>query len=105
MVKLAMIGAGGYAFNLIKWIWEIPDAISLVAVSSNPSRHSPGRAACLEKGIPVYDDTDKLLAGIKGKADVVYVPTPINTHFSLTKKCIDASYVDRQVLCLPDSRF
>ncbi len=92
MVKLAMIGAGGYAFNLIKWIWEIPDSISLVAVSSNPSRHSPGRAACMEKGIPVYDDTDKLLAGIKGKADVVYVPTPINTHFSLTKKCIDAGF-------------
>jgi predicted dehydrogenase len=92
MVKLAMIGAGGYAFNLIKWIWEIPDQITLVAVSSNPSRHSPGRAACQEKGIPVYDDTDKLLTNIKGKADVVYVPTPINTHFSLTKKCIDAGF-------------
>ncbi|HAL45129.1 MAG: hypothetical protein A2Y12_16845 [Planctomycetes bacterium GWF2_42_9] len=92
MVKLAMIGAGGYAFNLIKWIWEIPDQISLAAVSSNPSRHSPGRSACLEKGVPVYDDTDALLTNIKGKADVVYVPTPINTHFSLAKKCIDAGF-------------
>jgi predicted dehydrogenase len=92
MLKLAMIGAGGYAFNLIKWIWEIPDFISLIAVSSNPSRQSPGRAACREKGIPVYDDTDQLLANIKGKADVIYVPTPINTHFALTKKCIDAGF-------------
>jgi predicted dehydrogenase len=92
MVKLAMIGAGGYAFNLIKWIWGIPDAITLVAVSSNPSRNSPGRTACLEKGIPVYDSPEKLLAGVKGKADVVYVPTPINTHFSLTKKCIEMGF-------------
>lgn len=92
MVKLAMIGAGGYAFNLIKWIWDIPDAITLVAVSSNPARHSPGRAACLEKGIAVYDSPDELLAGIRGRADVVYVPTPINTHFSLTKKCIEAGF-------------
>lgn len=92
MVKLAMIGAGGYAFNLIKWIWEIPDKIKLVAVSSNPSRQSPGRTACLEKGIPVYDDTDQLIANVKGKADVIYIPTPINTHFKLTKKCVDAGF-------------
>ncbi|MEN6386386.1 MAG: Gfo/Idh/MocA family oxidoreductase, partial [Phycisphaerales bacterium] len=92
MLKLAMIGAGGYAFNLIKWIWEIPELISIVAVSSNPARHSPGRSACQQKGIPVYDTTEQLLANIKGKADVVYVPTPINTHFSLTKKCIDEGF-------------
>ncbi|HBG26429.1 MAG: hypothetical protein A2Y10_10055 [Planctomycetes bacterium GWF2_41_51] len=92
MIKLAMIGAGGYAFNLIKWIWEIPDKFELVAVSSNPSRQSPGRSACQEKGIPVYDTTDQLIAGIKGKADVIYVPTPINTHFNLTKKCVDAGF-------------
>jgi predicted dehydrogenase len=87
-----MIGAGGYAFNLIKWIWEIPDQIDLIAVSSNPARHSPGRAACKQKGIPVYDSTDQLLEAVKGKADVIYVPTPINTHFAITKKCIDAGF-------------
>lgn len=92
MIKLAMIGAGGYAFNLIKWIWEIPDKYKLVAVSSNPSRQSPGRAACLQKGIPVFDTTDELISGVKGKADVVYVPTPINTHFNITRKCIDAGF-------------
>ncbi len=92
MVKLAMIGAGGYAFNLIKWIWGIPDKIELVAVTSNPARKSPGRAACDEKDIPVYDDADQMLAIVKGKADVIYIPTPIHTHFALAKKCIDAGF-------------
>lgn len=92
MIKLAMIGAGGYAYNLIKWIWEIPDKIKLVAVASNPARKSPGRTACQEKGIPVYDDADQLIENVKGVADVIYVPTPINTHFNLTKKCIDAGF-------------
>ncbi|OHB57089.1 MAG: hypothetical protein A2173_04160 [Planctomycetes bacterium RBG_13_44_8b] len=92
MVKLAMIGAGGYAFNLIKWIWGIPDKIKLVAVTSSPTRKSPGRAACQEKGIPVYDDADQLLANVKGKVDVIYIPTPIQTHFAMAKKCIDAGY-------------
>jgi len=92
MIKLAMIGAGGYAHNLIKWIWEIPDKIELVAVTSNPKRNSIGRTACQEKGIPIYDDVDQLIAKVKGVADVIYIPTPINTHFNLTKKCIDAGF-------------
>jgi predicted dehydrogenase len=92
MIKLAMIGAGGYAYNLIKWIWEIPDKIKIVAVASNPARKSPGRAACQEKGIPVYDDADQLIEKVKGIADVIYIPTPINTHFELTKKCVDAGF-------------
>jgi predicted dehydrogenase len=92
MIKLAMIGAGGYAFNLIKWIWEIPDKIQIVAVTSNPARKSPGRAACQEKGIPVYDDADQLIEKVKGIADVIYIPTPIQTHFAMAKKCIDAGF-------------
>lgn len=92
MVKLAMIGAGGYAFELIKRIWELPEKIELVAVSSNPTRKSAGRAACEKKGVPVYDDVNQLLDNIKGKVDVVFVPTPIQTHFDLTKQCIEAGF-------------
>ncbi len=92
MIKLAMIGAGGYAYELIKRIWEVPDRIRLVAVTSNPARQSSGRAACREKGVPIYDDADQLIKNVKGVADVIYIPTPINTHFSLTTKCIDAGF-------------
>jgi len=92
MIKLAMIGAGGYAYELIKRIWDIPDKIELVAVTSNPARQSSGRAACREKGIPVYDDVDQLIENVKGIADVIYIPAPIHTHFNLTKKCINAGF-------------
>ncbi|MGA2916841.1 MAG: Gfo/Idh/MocA family oxidoreductase [Sedimentisphaerales bacterium] len=92
MIKLAMVGAGGYAYELIKRIWDIPDKIELVAVTSNPTRKSSGRSDCQSKGIPVYDDIDHLIKNIKGKADVIFIPAPIHTHFSLTKKCIDAGF-------------
>jgi predicted dehydrogenase len=92
MIKLAMIGAGGYAFNLMKWMWEIPDKYQIVAAKSRPTGISAGRTACQAKGIPVYDTEDQLIEKIKGKADVIYIPTPINTHFNLTKKCIDAGF-------------
>ncbi len=92
MVKLAMIGAGGYAFELIRRIWQIPEKIELVGVSSNPARQSVGRDACLDRNIPVYDSVDQLLENVAGKADVVFVPTPIQTHFSLTKKCLEVGF-------------
>ena len=92
MVKLAMIGAGGYAYELIKRIWTIPDKIDFIGASSNPTRKSIGRVKCQEKGIPVFDDVDQLLEAMQGKADVIFVPTPIHTHYDLTRQCIEAGF-------------
>jgi predicted dehydrogenase len=92
MIKLAMVGAGGYAYELIKRIWDLPDKIELVAVTSNPMRKSSGRSYCLSKGIPIYDDIDQLIENVKGLADIIFIPSPIHTHFNLTRKCIAAGF-------------
>jgi predicted dehydrogenase len=92
MIKLAMVGAGGYAYELIKRICDLPDKIKLVAVTSNPIRNSSGRSFCQSKGIPIYDDTDQMIKKVKGIADVIFIPAPIHKHFSLTTKCIDAGF-------------
>jgi predicted dehydrogenase len=92
MVKAAMIGAGGYAYELIKRMWTLPDQYDLVAVSSNPNRRSAGKTACADKGVEVYPDPDSLLEAVKGRVDVIFVPTPIQTHKPLTEKCIDAGF-------------
>jgi predicted dehydrogenase len=92
MIKLAMVGAGGYAYELIKRIVDLPDKIKLVAVTSNPKRKSSGRSYCLSKGIPIYDDVDQLIEKVKGQADVIFIPSPIHTHFNLARKCIDAGF-------------
>jgi predicted dehydrogenase len=92
MIKLAMVGAGGYAYELIKRIWDLPDKIKLVAVTSNPTRKSSGRSFCQSKGIPIYDDTDQMIKNVKGIVDVIFIPSPIHTHFNLARKCIDAGF-------------
>jgi predicted dehydrogenase len=92
MVKLAVIGAGGYAYELIKRICELPDKMQIVAVTSIPLRKDSGRPFCLSKGIPIYDDTDEMIEKVKGIADVIYLPVPIHKHFSLTTKCMDAGF-------------
>jgi predicted dehydrogenase len=92
MIKLAMIGAGGYAYELIKRVWMIPDKIKLIAVVSNPAWRDAGRADCQAKGVSIYDDVDQFLENIKGAADAIHIPTPIHTHLALAKKCIDAGF-------------
>ncbi len=92
MLRLAMIGAGGYAFELIKRIWMVPDKIQLLAVASNPARSRQGAELCREKGVEVYASADEMLDKIKGRCDVIYVPTPIHTHSALTKQCMRAGF-------------
>ena len=92
MIKIAMIGAGGYAYMLIKWMWTMPEKYELVAVTSNPARKSAGAQDCRNKGIPVYPDVDEMLKNISNKCEVIFIPTPINTHYSLAAKCLDAGY-------------
>ena len=92
MLKVAMIGAGGYAYELIKRMWLIPDKYRLVAVSSNLDRKSAGKMACLEKGVEIYPTPEDLLEAMKGRVDVIFVPTPIHTHKVLSMKCADAGF-------------
>jgi predicted dehydrogenase len=92
MIKIAMIGAGGYAYTIIKRLWQMPDKYELVAVTSNPARKSAGAQDCKDKGVSVYPDVDELLKNITGKCEVIFIPTPINTHYSLSKKCLDAGF-------------
>jgi predicted dehydrogenase len=92
MVNVAMIGAGGYAFELIKRSFTEPRKLNLIAVSSNPLRKSPGRDFCEKMGIPVYPDADTLLESVAGKAEVIMIPTSIETHYPLATKCIAAGF-------------
>lgn len=88
MIRIAMIGAGGYAFELITRIWDLPEHYDLIAVSSNPQRQSVGREPCRARGVTVYDNAEQLLAEMQGRCDVMFIPTPIHTHHDLTLKCM-----------------
>ena len=92
MINIAMIGCGGYAFQLLKRLWLLPDKFTVVAVSSRSGTTTEGGQACADRGIKIYSDMDEMLAAVKGKADVIFVPTPIHTHRDITVKCIDAGF-------------
>ncbi len=92
MLRVAVVGAGGYAFYVIQRMWEMPEQIEVVAVTSNPARKTPGAEVCRSKGVQVFGHIDELLEKVRGKCEVIYVPTPIHTHGPLMKKCLDAGF-------------
>ncbi len=92
MLRIAVIGAGGFAFHIIQRIWDVADKLALVAVTSNPARKTPGAAVCRERGVKVFDTAEQLLDAMQGQCELVYLPTPIHTHASLARKCLDAGF-------------
>jgi predicted dehydrogenase len=70
----------------------VPDKIELVAVTSNPARKRPGAETCREKGVRVFATVDELLESMPGKCDVIFIPTPIHTHSSLTKTALEDGF-------------
>lgn len=88
-VKIAVIGCGGYAFQLIKRILSVPHSGKIVAVTSRDPESS-GASFCSERGIPVFRSVEDLLAF--GKFEVVINPTPIHLHTSITKQCLASGY-------------
>lgn len=88
-VKIAVIGCGGYSFQLIKRIMSVPDSGFVVAVTSRDTS-SPGAQFCRDRGIEVFQTIDELLD--YGKFEVVLNPTPIHLHVSTTKQCLAAGF-------------
>lgn len=88
-VKIAVIGCGGYAHQLIIRIQTTPLYGEIVAVTSR-NVDSEGAQYCRRQGIQVFQSLDDLLA--KGGFDVVVNPTPIHLHAEITQQCLAAGY-------------
>lgn len=90
-VRLAIIGCGGYAFQLVKRLWTMPREALLVAAASRDPE-SPEARACASHGVRVMPSVDDLLAFAPGKVDAILNPTPIHIHKALTLRCLDAGF-------------
>ena len=101
MVKLAMIGADGYAYELIKRVWKIPEKIDFMGASTMPTRKSLGKRKCQEKGIPVYDEVDQLLEAMQsGMADCSGVALGVDRLVMLASGVTDI----QEVIAFPFER-
>jgi predicted dehydrogenase len=90
-VKIAVIGCGGYAFQLMQRMWTIPRYIEIVAASSR-NLESQNALACAERGIRIYTNIHELLADAPEGLQAVFNPTPIEVHAETTIPCLEAGF-------------
>ena len=88
-VKIAVIGTGGYAHQLIIRILTTPLFATITAVASR-DLDCEGAKYCRAHGINVFQSVEELLA--YGEFEVVVNPTPIHLHAKITKQCLAAGF-------------
>lgn len=90
-VNIAVIGCGGYAFQLMLRIWTLPRYVRIVAVTSrNPN--SENARICAARGIRVYPHINDLLADPPKGLQAILNPTPIEVHSETTIPCLEAGF-------------
>lgn len=92
ILKLAMIGCGGYAGYLIDRLAELPEVCELLAVTT-PDPDDPSAQACRKKGLPVYNSADELLDNISPEScDAVLIPTSIDSHYEYACQVVERGF-------------
>ena len=92
ILKIAMIGCGGYAACLIDRLAEFPEVCELLAVTT-PDPDDPSAQACRARGLPVYNSADELLNNISPETcSAVMIPTSIDSHYEYTRKAVERGF-------------
>lgn len=90
-VRLAIIGSKGYASELIKRIWTIPQMVQLSAMVA-PDPRDPILEDCKANAVRIYPDVESMLSGIKEDCKAILNPTPIHLHAEIAEKCLRAGF-------------
>lgn len=90
MINIAIVGTGGYAYEILKRLWSLPHIYNLIAATSLPGHSNPGLDECRGRGVEIFSSVDDMLASVSGRADMVFAPTSIHTHYEVAAKCLDA---------------
>lgn len=89
-IRLGIVGCGGYAFQLIKRLWTLPQFAEVAGVAFRPA--DDGLKTCDEEGIPLFETVEDLLEYGQGRFDAVINPTPIHLHKPITLMCLEAGF-------------
>ncbi len=95
MVNLALIGIGGYGWQLLRHVRKISEQVGcrLVAAADNRLEEFSERAKELtDEGVEIFDDAAVMYRRMQGRCDAVYVTTGIHSHAPLTIAAMEAGY-------------
>ncbi|MBM4040168.1 MAG: Gfo/Idh/MocA family oxidoreductase [Planctomycetes bacterium] len=95
MIRLALIGFGGYGWSFAQLIPQVAERAGcrLVAAADTRLAALPEKAQELAKaGVELFDDPLAMLDALRGRCEAVYVATGIPSHTPLTIAAAQAGY-------------
>jgi predicted dehydrogenase len=95
MIRLAVVGIGGYGWDLVRLINDASAhaGCRLVAAADNRLSDFTERARELaEQGVELFDDALAMYRAMQGKCEAVYVATSIGSHAKLTAEALRAGF-------------
>ena len=95
MIRLGIVGIGGYGRTLIRAINEVgPQAdCRLVAAADLRMAQFADQAEQLSRqGVELFGDAAKMFEAMEGKCDAMYIATSINSHAPLTLAALGRGY-------------
>ena len=96
MVRLAVIGIGGYGWELVKTINHLAShdgRCRLVAAADNRLTAMGERAGQLaDRGVELFDDALAMFQALRGRCEAVYIATGIGSHAALTAAAARAGF-------------
>jgi predicted dehydrogenase len=86
MINLAVLGIGGYGWQLTQNILEVAEQLDtrIIAAADRRLKQLGKYAAQLsERGVELFDDAQELLTSMRGRCEAVYIATGIPSHLPL----------------------
>jgi predicted dehydrogenase len=93
MVRLAIVGIGGYGWELVRHIQSAArhGRCRLVAAADTRLKDFAERAKRLsDQGVELFDDAPRMFTALRGRCDGAYIATGIGSHAILTVAAAEA---------------
>ncbi len=95
MMRIGLVGFGGYGWTLYQNILKVSEELDcrVVAAADSHLDKCPEKAEELaDKGVELFSDALEMFEKCKGKCDVMYIATSINSHMPLAVAAAGAGY-------------
>ncbi len=95
IVRLAIVGTGGYGWELVELIRRVGDSAGCRLVGAADARfgdHKERADLLAGEGVELFDDALAMFDALRGRCDAVYIATGIHTHAPLAIAAAEAGY-------------
>jgi predicted dehydrogenase len=95
MIRMAIVGAHGYGWELIEQIQRASETVGckLVAAADDRLSEFPEKVDLLkDRDVEIHTDAAEMFRQLRGRCEIIYIATGIHSHLPLTEAAMAAGF-------------